>query len=396
MSRVGLCALIADLQCLPNGELSEGRKAFAGLRYKVRIPLLHKEKRCKHYASCCVAVLHNRRCFYGGNLVHQFNGKLSQIRFIMKGEVKLKNSSLYVRRITISAVFLSISLVLNTISSFYIPMFGENGMSIGISGIFSVMPSILFGPVYGAAVSGLSDFLGYLLKPVGTYIPLVTLVVAAGGFIRGALWIALRNKDSKKMRIAVAVFSAFLLLAGICNIAFLSADGIDNGFYDHVQKENISTDNMHLVSKMLISRTIDTNDPSGNLATYITFATAGIIGSAALGILLLAADLFISKKFLRNKRRGQISQLLIAMIGSGLIVTTLNTVVLRETIFTAWKVLPFAVIWIPRVIEEILGNTVKAYFVAMLLGAFRKHHGLSELMDGTSIAYNAERNKEHS
>lgn len=297
----------------------------------------------------------------------------------------MKDSSLYVRRITISAVFLSISLVLKTTFSFYIPMFGQNGMSVGISGIFSIMPSLLFGPVYGAVVSGLSDFLGYLLKPVGTYIPLMTLVVAAGGFIRGALWTVLRNKDRKKMRIAVAVCSALLLLAGICNIAFLSADGIDSGFYDHAQKGNINTDNMHLVSKMLIARTIDTKDPAGNLATYITFVTAGIIGSAALGILLLTADLFISKKFLHDIRRGQIPQLLIAMIGSGLIVTTLNTVVLRETIFTAWKVLPFAVIWVPRVIEEVLGNTVKAYFVAVLLGIFGKQYSLNELIDGPSI-----------
>ncbi len=296
----------------------------------------------------------------------------------------MKDSSLYVRRITISAVFLSISLVLKTTFSFYIPMFGQNGMSVGVSGIFSIMPSLLFGPVYGAVVSGLSDFLGYLLKPVGTYIPLMTLVVAVGGFIRGALWAILRNKDSKKMRIAVAVCSTFLLLVGICNIAFLSADGIDNGFY-HVQNKNINTENMHLVSKMLIIRTIDTKDPSGNLATYITFVTAGVIGSAALGILLLAADFFMPKKFLHDARKGQIPQLLIAMVGSGLIVTTLNTVVLRETIFTAWKVLPFIAIWIPRVIEEVLGNTVKAYFVAVLLGIFGKQHSLNELIDGPSI-----------
>lgn len=297
----------------------------------------------------------------------------------------MKDSSLYVRRITISAVFLSISLVLKTAFSFYIPMFGQNGMSVGISGIFSIMPSLLFGPVYGAVVSGLSDFLGYLLKPVGTYILLMTLVVAAGGFIRGALWSALRNKDSKKMRITVTVFSALLLVAGISNIAFLAADGIDAGFYDHVQNKNIDTDHMHLVSKMLVERTIGTKDPSGNLATYISWVTTAIIGSAALGIFLLAADIFLSKKLLHDTRRGQISQLLIAMLGSGLIVTTLNTIVLRETIFTAWKVLPFAVIWIPRMIEEILGNTVKAYFVAVLLGIFEKQNILKELMDEPSV-----------
>lgn len=293
----------------------------------------------------------------------------------------MDKTSLYVRRITVSAVFLSISLVLKTTFSFYIPMFGQNGMSIGISGIFSIMPSILFGPVYGAVVSGLSDFLGYLLKPVGTYIPLMTLVIAAGGFIRGALWHALCNKSSKKMRIAVAVFSVLLLLAGICNIMFLSADGINSEFYKQVEREDINTDSMHFVSKMLITRTVDTKDPSGNLATYITFATAGIISSAALGLLLLAADLLISKKLLHDTGKGQIPQLLIAMICSGLIVTTLNTVVLCETVFTAWKVLPFAVIWIPRAIEEILGNTVKAYFVAVLLSICRRQRNLRQLID---------------
>lgn len=293
----------------------------------------------------------------------------------------MDKSSLYVRRITISAVFLSISLVLKITFSFYIPLFGQNGMSVGISGIFSIMPSILFGPFYGAVVSGLSDFLGYLLKPIGTYIPLMTLVVAAGGFIRGVLWTALRNKDSRKMRIAVAVFSALFLFAGICNITLLSADGINSEFYNHKQKEDISTDNMHLVSKMLITRTIDTKDPSGNLAAYITIVTAGIIGSATLGILLVVTDLFLSKKLHHGTDKGQIPQLLISMIASGLIVTTFNSVILRETIFKAWKVLPFAVIWIPRVIEEILGNMVKAYFVAVLLGIFKKQRSLKELID---------------
>lgn len=297
----------------------------------------------------------------------------------------MKNSSLYVRRITISAVFLSISLVLKTAFSFYIPVFGQNGMSVGISGIFSIMPSLLFGPVYGAVVSGLSDFLGYLLKPVGTYIPLMTLVVAVGGFIRGALWSVLRSKDSKKMRMAVTIFSVLMILAGICNIAFLAADGVNSEFYNHIQKENINTDHMHLISKMLIERTIGAKDPSGNLATYISWVTTAMIGCAALGILLLAVDLFLSKKLVHDTSKGQIPQLLIAMIGSGLIVTTLNTIVLRETIFVAWKVLPFAVIWIPRAIEEILGNTVKAYFVALLLGICRKQNTLQEIMDEPSV-----------
>ena len=138
---------------------------------------------------------------------------------------------------------------------------------------------------------------------------------------------------------------------------------------------------MHLVSRMLITRTINTKDPAGNLATYVTFVTAGVIGSAALGLLLLAADWLLSGKLKSTAGIGQIPQLLIALIVSGLIVTTLNTVVLRETIYASWKVLPFTVVWIPRVIEEILGNTVKAYFIALLLGIAGRQRGLRALTE---------------
>lgn len=228
-------------------------------------------------------------------------------------------------------------------------------------------------------VSGLSDLLGYLLKPMGPYIPLMTLIVAVGGLIRGALWFMLRNKDSRKMRIVVASLSVFMLVFGLCNVVSLSADGVDHSFYDHTQVEDIDPSGYSLISRMLITRTMHTKDPGGNLAGYMTSMTAGLIGSAVLGIILLAADLFLSKTFLKDMRKGQIMQLLIAMIASGLVVTTLNTVLLRETIFVSWKVIPFSVIWIPRVVEEILGNTVKAYFVATLLGIFNKSSGLGGL-----------------
>jgi ECF transporter S component (folate family) len=291
----------------------------------------------------------------------------------------MDRASINLRRVTISALLLSLSLVLKTVVSVYIPMFGQNGMRIGVSGIFSMIPAFLFGPAYGAIVSGLSDLLGYLLKPMGAYLPLMTLIVAFGGFLRGALWAVLRGRSSRKMRIVIAVFSLLLLALGICNLVFLSADGINEAFYANVQAENIDTGSMHRISQMLIARTINTKDPSGNLATYATFLTTGVIASAVLGLLLLVADWLLSRKLAHTAGIGQIPQLLFAMIVSGLIVTTLNTIVLRETIYASWKVLPFAVVWIPRIVEEILGNTVKAYFIAALLGIGGKQRGLREL-----------------
>ena len=292
----------------------------------------------------------------------------------------MDKSSIRLRRIVISAVFLSISLVLKTAFSFQIPLFGQNGMSIGISGIFSILPSVLFGPVYGAVTSGLSDLLGHFLKPMGPFIPLMPLIAAAGGFIRGCLWKILRKRDIRRMRIAVAVLSVVMLLSGLCNMAFLSADGIDKSFYDRVRMGDIHTDGMHFVSRLLVTRTMDMKDPSGNLATYLFFATSGLIGSAAFGILLLVLDLLISRKVRSNRGGGQMMPLLLAMIGSGLIVTTLNTVVMREMVYTSWKVLPFAVLWIPRVIEEILANIIKTYSVAVLLGVLNRQNGIKEIL----------------
>ena len=291
--------------------------------------------------------------------------------------------SMTVRRVTISAILLSLALVLNLTTTFYIPLFGQNGMSVGIAGVFSMLPAFLFGPVYGMIVAGLSDLLGYLLKPAGAYLPLMTLIVALGGFLRGALWGLLRNRSGKSLRIAVAVFSVLLLAVGICNVLFLNADGVNADYYTTVQPANANTDGMHLVSKLLVTRTMNAKDPAGSLATYLTFVTAGVIGSAALGLLLLLADFLLQKKFKQTAGIGQVPQLLVAMIVSGLIVTTLNTILLRETLYASWKVLPFAVVWIPRVIEEILSNTVKAYFVALLLGIAQRQRGLRELTEAS-------------
>ncbi len=233
------------------------------------------------------------------------------------------------RRIIISAVLLSVALATKSMFSFYIPLFGENGMQVGISGIFSIMPSILFGPVYGALTSGLSDLLGYVIKPTGAYLPLMTIIMAGGGFLRGVLWNILRQRSTKGTRVFVIAASALMLAVGVL-------------------------------------------DSSG-----------GIIVSACLGFILAFADFFIAKRFYGDAEKGKTMQLLIAMLVSGLAVTTLNTVVLRETVLESWKALPFAVVWLPRAIEEILGNTVKTYFVALMAGIFEKQKNLSGLVVGS-------------
>lgn len=282
-------------------------------------------------------------------------------------------------RLTFCALCLSIAIVLTRFASFYIPLFGQNGMKVGLSGIFSSLPSYLFGPVYGAIVSGLSDLLGWVVNPGGAYIPVMTLCIALGGFIRGGLWLLIRDKNGKWMRVVILVVAAALLAFGAWNFYALDADGVTAGFYDENSTEDIDTSDMHFISRMIITRTINTKSPSGNISGYITTMTWGIAGSGILAFLTLVVDLVIMRFSKKEKDKSRFLAVFIAMLVSGIVVTTINTVILRELYYEAWKLLPFMVLWLPRLVEEIVSSCVKSYFIAALLGVSERTGILKKL-----------------
>ena len=282
------------------------------------------------------------------------------------------------RRVAVSALFLSIALVLKTFFSLYIPLFGQNGISVGLSGIFSMMPSLLFGPFYGAAVSGLSDLLGYVLRPAGAFMPLLTLTAALGGFFRGLCFRALRRRGDRGMRLFVVLLSALLLAAGLANIFMLRADGVDASYYQRVSPDTASAQDLNLISRLLVTRSAHAKDPAGSLATYLTTVTAAPLGCAALGLILLLVD-WLARRALPAGDRVGVLAMLLAVVGTGIVITTVNTVILRETLYASWKLLPFYVLWIPRVIEEILVGSVKVCFMAVLMGLFYARPALRRL-----------------
>ncbi|MDR2665480.1 MAG: folate family ECF transporter S component [Oscillospiraceae bacterium] len=299
----------------------------------------------------------------------------------------------HIRAITVSAILLAIALVLRTVLTIDIPLFGENGVRIGVSGIFSMMPSILFGPVYGCITGALGDLMGFVLKPTGAYMPLLTLTAALGGALRGALWLALRNRGTRGIRAGTLVFTLLMLSLGIGNAVSLKADGIDSGFYgsneiylanaDAITPEvtEAITDGMGLIGRMLVQRTVTAKDPASGLTAYIVSMTYGLIGSGALGLVLLIVD-FIVSRLAAGRAALPIAQLLIAALVTGMVTTTLNTVVLREMLFTSWKLLPFAVVWIPRAVEEVLANIVNVYFISLLYGVISRQRSLQSLLAG--------------
>lgn len=281
---------------------------------------------------------------------------------------------------TVSAILLSLSLVLKTFTSVYIPLFGQNGMSVGLSGVFSMLPALLFGPVYGAVVSGLSDVLGHFIRPQGAYLPWLTAAAALGGFVRGWLWQALKGMDGKKLRMPMLVAALVLMAVGAYNIAVLQSDKVVPGYYTALAGEAPDLDGLHRVSRLIVSRTMNMKNPEKGLLLYRTFFTSAVLFSGVLVLALMLSDIVIERMLGKQKRFVHVPRLLWALTLSGLLVTTVNTYTLRETAFQAWKVLPFMVVYIPRAIEEVLSNTVKAYAVAVLLSVCYRQKDISKVI----------------
>jgi len=289
---------------------------------------------------------------------------------------------MHLRRLVVSAVFLAVALTLRVFFSFYIPLFGEAGMRIGVHSIFSIMPAVLFGPLFGGITSGLSDVLGFMLRPSGTYLPLMTVIAVGGGVVRGALWLFLRKRDARKLRIVVGVFAISMIIFGAANWLMLRLSGVGAGFYcDLGGCEVGDTSDMYFIARWLVERTMAVSDPTAMLTSMITVVTIGPIGAGFFGLLLLILDLILSEKLSKEHyEHGSIMPLLLAMLIGAWFVNTLNTIVLREMMIVSWQLLPFAVVWLPRIIEATISTTVYTYFVAFLMGVCKRQRTMKPLI----------------
>lgn len=263
---------------------------------------------------------------------------------------------------------MSIALTLRQFFSFEVPLFGENGMRVGISGIFSTMPSILFGPMWGAIATGVSDVLGFMLRPTGAYLPLMTLVMASGGFLRGLVWVLLRNRNAKKIRAIVFISAAAFILFAAANWTMFRLDGITTGFFDGFDGGYVDTSGMNFMSRFIIVRALGVSTHSGTLATMLTTFTYAPFGVGVLGLALCAVDLLLSAWLKKEyKEYASIMPLLIAMLVGAWWQSTFNTVILRQQVWQSWQLMPFVVVWLPRILQTTLTTTVYSYFVAFLL-----------------------------
>lgn len=255
-----------------------------------------------------------------------------------------KNKSLSVKTIVQTGLLISLALVVRSLS--YMVYFGgATGMRIGFAGVFTRLAAILSGPFLGGVVSSAVDIIGYLIKPEGAYIPLLTVSAFLGGALAGLLWIIAGNMNIEKVKRVFITISAAVIFIGIVNS--IQVNFFEGSYW---------------------AKAVN------NLGKYREFATTALIITGITGIVLyFSGKLF--KRFYKGLTLSEdFPRILFVVLVSGLVVTTLNTAILRVFIPELGK-LGFLVFWIPRVIQELLMSLVQAYILSLLLGVYKRHFG---------------------
>ncbi len=117
------------------------------------------------------------------------------------------------------------------------------------------------------------------------------------------------------------------------------------------------------------------------LAGYLNFMTLGFIASGSLGLIIMLVYFILSKvgSLKNNEKVGIYLHVLPTVLTSGLVVTTVNTFILLETVLN-YQGRSFWLFYAPRFAEEILVSVIQAYVITLLITALSANKSLSKML----------------
>lgn len=311
--------------------------------------------------------------------------------------VKRKFLSSYTFKLVLSAIFVGIAIVLKRFSV-SIPLFGaDNGMRVGLTGVFSAFPAILCGPLFGGLASAILDVVGYFINPTGPYNIIFTLTAFMAGAVRGFIWIFVKRANKKVLAAITAVLILSIGILGTVNVINLNNDGLMKGMTASTEempekkdlfemdeiikddgsvtykvtgvKDGFNGKKLSFSSKLLRDMCSSKGVKSfrKNLATYANLITIVLIVASLVGLLFLVLS-FVLAKFV-FKGRNDFLNIFVSIITAEAVETTINT----EAIIVLYGItLPFILYWIPRITESVLVCVIQGYLIALLYGIYLK------------------------
>jgi riboflavin transporter len=109
------------------------------------------------------------------------------------------------RKISLVSLFIAMSIVLTRLASIRIAIGAVEGIRIGFGKLPILLAGLILGPLYGAIVGGISDILGYVIQPIGPYMPHFTIISALSGIIPSLIMQTIGKKNYFFIKIALVV-----------------------------------------------------------------------------------------------------------------------------------------------------------------------------------------------
>jgi len=248
----------------------------------------------------------------------------------MKENIKSNNLAY---QIAFTGIIISISLIFR-FASIMLPLASVAAIRIDLSTPFMKLPGIIFGPVIGAISGGLVDLIGYFLKPMGAYIPWFTITSMMVCVLTALLYKYTKDIDNNKFK-NITMYSFITLgIIGVFNLSI-----------------------QYMFPNSFISNNIN------KLGDKAIFATVLLIIISILGLL----SIYITNKL----GNSEFYKLLIIIAIPAILHTTLNTIVLQKS-FVSLASKGFFILWVPRLIEELVMIPIEAYLIVILLNVYKK------------------------
>ncbi len=141
-----------------------------------------------------------------------------------------------IHKISIIGLIIAISIILSYFNPM-LPLLGIPGMRISFSSYISVIPSFLFGPIYGGISMAITDILSYfLVRPEGGYMFPLTLTAAFKGVLIGLMCMWINKKDLKLskyhyLKVLVCLFPANIIITTINTKLLMILYSISKAFW---------------------------------------------------------------------------------------------------------------------------------------------------------------------